>query len=288
VEHVTFLEAPQLQQPPLIAAFRGWNDGGEAATVALRYLVEHWQARPLATLDPDEFYDFQVNRPTVRLDEGVSRVIEWPKAEFASARVGSKDVVLFTAPEPNNRWRSFCNEVLGVARAVGSPLLVTMGAFLTDVPHSRDVPVVGSAADEATADRLGLSRSRYEGPTGITGVLHDLANRSGLPSVSVWAAVPHYLPPAPNPKAALALVERLTDLLDLPVQTAPLRRAATGWEEGVQRLVAESEELSEYLRRLEEATDQPESEEDDEVPSGEAIAAELERFLREQGEQPSG
>ena len=288
MEHVTFLTSPEMDRPPLVAAFRGWNDGGEAATVALRDLTERWHARPFAHLDPDEFYDFQVNRPTVRLEEGVSRVIEWPRAEFSSARVGSKDVVLFSAPEPNNRWRGFCEEVLGVARTVGSPILVTLGAFLTDVPHSRSVPVVGSAADERTAERLGLARSRYEGPTGITGVLHDQANRAGIPSVSIWAAVPHYLPPAPNPKAALALVGRLSDLLDLPVDTSTLVRAATGWEEGIRRLVAESEELTEYLQRLEAAAEETESEPEQEVPSGDAIAAEVERFLREQGDEGEG
>jgi predicted ATP-grasp superfamily ATP-dependent carboligase len=286
VEHVEFLERPTLSQPPLICAFRGWNDGGEAASVAARYMVERWSARKVAVLDPEEFYDFQVSRPTVRLEEGVSRVIEWPAGEFWAANVGGKDVVVFMAAEPNVRWKTFARSVIGTATELGSPLLVTLGAFLTDVPHSRPVPVVGSAVDEETAGRLGLSRSQYEGPTGIVGVLHDSSNRAGLSSISIWAAVPHYLPAAPNPKAALALVLRVSDLLEVDVPTEPLRGAVAAWEQGVAQLVSESDELAEYVRRLEGAADEGEPEvrlADEPVPSGDAIAAELERFLREQG-----
>ena len=290
VDHITFLDRPKLRQPPLVCAFRGWNDGGEAASIALRYLMERWNGRVFAYLDPEEFFDFQVTRPTVRLEGGVSRVIEWPRGEFATATIEGRDVVLFSAGEPNNRWRTFAREVVDTATALGSGMLVTLGAFLTDVPHSRDVPVVGSAADEATARRLGLGRSQYEGPTGIVGVVHDASIRAGLPSVSIWAAVPHYLPAAPNPKAALALVRRASALLEIPVDTGRLARAAEGWEEGVARLLAESEELTEYVSRLESALDAGAEEEEGaatvqpplEGMSGEAIAAELERFLREQ------
>ncbi len=273
-----------------MCAFRGWNDGGEAASIALRYLMERWNGRVFAHLDPEEFFDFQVTRPTVRLEGGVSRVIEWPRGEFAAATVEGRDVVLFSSGEPNNRWRTFAGEVVEAAATLGSGLLVTLGAFLTDVPHSRDVPVVGSAADEATARTLGLGRSQYEGPTGIVGVVHDASIRAGMASVSIWAAVPHYLPAAPNPKAALALVRRASALLDIPVDTGRLARAAEGWEEGVARLLAESEELTEYVSRLESAID-ANGEEDGgaatvqpplEGMSGDAIAAELERFLREQ------
>jgi predicted ATP-grasp superfamily ATP-dependent carboligase len=286
VQHVEFLERPSLSEPPVICAFRGWNDGGEAASVAARYMIERWSARKVAVLDPEEFYDFQVSRPTVRLDEGVSRVIEWPAGEFWAATVGGKDVVVFVAAEPNVRWKTFAGSVIGAATEMGSRLLVTLGAFLTDVPHSRPVPVVGSAADEETARRLGLSRSQYEGPTGIVGVLHDASNRAGLPSISIWAAVPHYLPAAPNPKAALALVRRVSDLLRIDVPTEALRGAVAAWEGGVAQLVSESDELAEYLSRLEGAADEGEPEirmSDEPVPSGEAIAEEFERFLREQG-----
>ncbi|HYT79533.1 MAG TPA: PAC2 family protein [Actinomycetota bacterium] len=287
MDHVTFLNRPKLEQPPLICAFKGWNDGGEAASIALRYLRERWDAKTFATVDPEEFYDFQVTRPTVRLEEGVSRVIEWPKAEFAAASVGGRDVVLFGATEPNVRWRTFTGAVLATAKDIRSPMLVTLGAFLTDVPHSRPVPVVGSAVDEETAGRLGLARSQYEGPTGIVGVLHDASNRSGLPSVSLWAAVPHYLPVAPNPKAALALVDRVSDLLGISVNTEPLTQAVGSWEQTMLGAMEESDELTEYVARLEAAADESIGQArltEEQVPSGEAIAAELERFLREQGD----
>jgi predicted ATP-grasp superfamily ATP-dependent carboligase len=291
MENVVFTEHPKLAEPPIVCAFRGWNDGGEAASIALRYLHERWEARTFAAIDPEEFYDFQVTRPTVRLEDGVSRVIEWPKAEFSVASVQGRDVVLFGAIEPNVRWRGYTEAILGVAKNLRSRLLVTLGAFLTDVPHSRPVPVVGSAADEATANRLGLARSQYEGPTGIVGVLHDAANSNGLSSVSLWAAVPHYLPAAPNPKAALALVERVSALVGLDVDTEPLNRAVGSWERTVLGVLTESEELSEYVARLEAAADEGNDRMDmgeEQVPSGEAIAAELERYLREQGDGGSG
>ena len=291
MDNVTFTEHPKLADPSIICAFRGWNDGGEAASIALRYLHERWEARAFAAIDPEDFYDFQVTRPTVRLEDGVSRVIEWPKAEFSVASVQGRDVVLFGATEPNIRWRAYTEAILGVAQKLRSRMLVTLGAFLTDVPHSRPVPVVGSAVDESTADRLGLARSQYEGPTGIVGVLHDAANRNGIASVSLWAAVPHYLPAAPNPKAALALVERVAALLGLGVDTDPLIRAVGSWEQTVLGVLRESEELTDYVARLEAAADEGRERDDlgeDQVPSGEAIAAELERFLREQGDGGSG
>jgi len=286
MEHIVYLDRPALERPPVICAFRGWNDGGEAASIAARYLIERWHARTFAHLDPEEFFDFQVTRPIVHLVEGVSRVIEWPKGEFAFARVEGRDVVLFTASEPNIRWRTFAGAILEVAKEIGSSMLVTLGAFLTDVPHTRRVPVVGSAADEETAAGLGLARSQYEGPTGIVGVLHDASNRMGLPSVSLWAAVPHYLPAAPNPKAALALIERISALLSMPVETDSMARAVESWEEGVVAVLGENEELSDYVRRLEAAADDslgPIRPGDEVVPSGDVLAAELERFLREQG-----
>jgi predicted ATP-grasp superfamily ATP-dependent carboligase len=285
MEHVTFVERPALSGPVVVCAFRGWNDGGEAATVAVRFLIERWQARPLAYLDPEEFYDFQVTRPTVRLESGVSRVIEWPRGEFFVAAPGGRDVVLFTATEPNNRWRTFAGQIIGTAKELGAEMLVTLGAFLTDVPHSREVPVVGSAYSEETAATLGLARSQYEGPTGVVGVLHDTSNRSGLPSVSLWAATPHYLPAGPNPKAALALVDRVTDLLEVGVDTSSLSEAVARWEEGVARLLAGSDELGEYVARLEAAADDADSDSDDDLrpASAETLAAEVERFLRDQG-----
>ena len=282
--HVTFEDRPKLDSPPVICAFKGWNDGGEAASLAAGFLSERWGGTPFAHLEPDEFYDFQVTRPTVRLEGGVSRVIDWPRGSFACASVSGRDVVVFNSIEPNLKWRSFAEEIIDVARSVGSELLVTLGAFLADVPHTRPVPVVGSAQDEETAERLGLSRSQYEGPTGIVGVLHDASNRAGLTSVSLWAAVPHYLPISPNPKAALALVEQTAALLDIPVESGPLDEAVATWQAGVSRLLGENEELSEYVGRLEAAAGEMEQGlGDGPVPSGDSIAAELERYLREQG-----
>jgi predicted ATP-grasp superfamily ATP-dependent carboligase len=286
---VRFDRRPDLTRPAMICAFQGWNDGGEAASVAARYLRERLGAEPFARLDPEGFYDFQVNRPSVRLAGGVSRVIEWPSAEFAATAGNGRGVVVLVAPEPNVRWRGFAEAVLDTAREVGVEVLVTLGAFLTDVPHARPVPVVGSARDPMEAERLGLARSTYEGPTGITGVLHDTANHAGLDPVSLWAAVPHYLPAAANPKAALALVRRAASLLDLRLDLAPLELAAQRWEEGVAKLLDDNDELADYVRRLEEAADAPDDEDGggsvvaaEPIPSGDAIAAEVERFLREQ------
>jgi len=286
MDYVTYLRRPALERPPMICAFRGWSDGGEAASLAAAYLADQWHARPFAQLDPEEFFDFQVTRPTVRLTDGVSRVIDWPLCEFAEATVAGRSVVVFTAPEPSVRWKAFCGATLAVAGELESGLLVTLGAFLADVPHRGEVPVVGSAFDEDTAERLGLGQSRYEGPTGIVGVLHDTANRLGLRSVSLWAAVPHYLPPASNPKAALALARRVSALLGIPVETDRLASAAREWERGVSKVVNENEELSEYVEGLEEAAANGSDEmklADQPLPTGDAIAAELERFLREQG-----
>ncbi|MBI4261438.1 MAG: PAC2 family protein [Actinobacteria bacterium] len=266
--------------PVVVAAFQGWNDAGEAASGAARFLAERWAATVFARIDPEDFFDFQVNRPTVRLEEGVTRTIEWPASEFHHARVEDRDVVLFTGIEPNVRWRTFASTFVDVARGLGAERLVTRGAFLADVPHTRPVPITGSAYDPAEAQRLGLATSRYEGPTGIVGVLHDASNRAGLPSVSLWAATPHYAPSGPNPKATLALIESLASFLAVEVDPGGLPGAATAWEEAVSDLTEENEPLAQYVRRLEEAHDPGI---DAGRPSAEGLAAEVERFLREQG-----
>ncbi len=296
--HLRFDSQPRLLHPALVCAFQGWNDGGEAASVAARYMMERWEATRFGSIDAEEFYDFQVNRPTVRLDAGVSRVIDWPGPVFAAASPPGRDVVFLTAPEPSVRWRTFTDTVLDACHELRVDLLVTLGGFLTDVPHGRDVPVVGSARTEDEADRLGLSNSRYEGPTGIVGVLHEAANKANLPSVSLWAAVPHYLPVAPNPKAALALVDRACGVLGASVDTAGLGRAVGRWELGVARLLEENEELGDYASRLERGESGDDESDDDgddaleasgltdvmeePIPSGDALAAEVERFLKEQ------
>jgi proteasome assembly chaperone (PAC2) family protein len=276
---VIYESRPELDRPVMISAFRGWNDAGESATTAAAFLKERWRGEPFARIDPEEFFDFQVVRPEVKLVDGVSRVIEWPACEFTHARADGRDVVIFTGIEPNMRWRGFATAIVDVGRALGAERLVTLGAFLADVPHTRAVPVVGSADSPEEAERLGLQTSRYEGPTGIVGVLHDTSNRSGLSSVSFWAAAPHYIPSGANPKAAMALVERVSTFLEADVDVAELRPAVESWEQRVSELVSENDALAEYVHRLEETFG-------DEVtmgtiPSGDSIAAEVERFLRD-------
>ena len=278
--HVRFSRRPDLESPALILAFRGWNDGGEAATGAVAYLRDRWGAQPIADVDPEEFFDFQVTRPNVRLVDGVTRQIEWPESRFWHARVGGRDAVLFLGIEPNVRWRTFSEALVGAGRELGTGIAVTLGAFLADVPHSMEPPVTGSAGDSERAKELGLSTSRYEGPTGITGVLHDAFAKGGVAAASLWAAVPHYLPGGPNPKAALALVRRVSGFLAMPVETDTLERAAQSWESQVSGTIADNPELSAYVQQLEESASQREGL--PEFPSGDALAAELERFLREQ------
>lgn len=282
VDDVRFEREPELDDPVLICAFTGWNDGGEAASTAAGYLRDRWSAERFARLDPEEFFDFQVTRPTVRLVDGVTRRIEWPENDFYSASLPGRDVALFLGIEPNVRWRRYTETVLETARRVGAKSLLLLGAFLADVPHTLPSPVTGSAANTDEAERLGLSSARYEGPSGIVGVLHDAATRAGLPTVSFWAAVPHYLPAGPNPKAALALVQKVSRYLDAPVATDTLERAAGTWESQVSGMIEDNEDLASYVERLEQSAD--EGSDLGEVPSGDALAAELERFLREQRE----
>jgi len=284
VDPIVFSSHPTLERPILVTAFRGWNDAGESASAAATFLKERWKATMFARLDPEEFFDFQVTRPVVKLVDGVSRVIEWPPNEFHHARVGGRDVVLFIGGEPNVRWRTFATAIVDMGRNLGAERLVTLGAFLADVAHTREVPVVGSAPDPEEAARLDLATSRYEGPTGIVGVVHDLSNRAGLPSVSFWAAVPHYVPAGVNPKAVLALVSRVGSFLDVPVDAEELSPAVTEWEQRVTELVEENETLSEYVRRLEEVAGVPPTPN----VSGESLAAEVERFLREIGPEGRG
>jgi proteasome assembly chaperone (PAC2) family protein len=281
VDPVIFEDQPDLDRPVVITAFRGWNDAGESASAAATFLKEQWDGTVFARIDPEEFFDFQVSRPEVKLVDGVSRVIEWPACEFAYAKAGGRDIVIFTGIEPNVKWRTFATAIVDVGRTLGAERLVTMGAFLADVPHTRPVPVVGSADTPEEAERLGLQTSKYEGPTGIVGVLHDLSNRSQLPSVSFWAAAPHYIPSGVNPKAAIALVQRVTSFLGVDADVAELFPAVEAWEQRVNEMVSENDSLVEYVQRLEETAS-------DEIlpgnlPSGDVIAAEVERFLREHG-----
>jgi predicted ATP-grasp superfamily ATP-dependent carboligase len=265
----------------LVAAFRGWNDGAQGASLAASFLAQSWQARRFADLDPEEFFDFQATRPHVALEGGQTRRIDWPDTVFYHAPIPGleRDAVLSLGIEPNLRWRTFAEEVVELARDLGVELVVTLGALLADVPHTRPAPVTGSATDPKLVEELGLASSRYEGPTGIVGVLHDACRRSEIPSASLWAAVPHYASLAASPKAALALCERLAGLLDTKFELADLERAAVAYEQQVSEAVASDEETEAYVRELEERRDALGDELD--VPSGETLAAELTRFLRE-------
>ena len=283
---VEFETRPDLSGATLISAFRGWNDGGEAASTAAAYLRDRWSAKRFARLDPEEFYDFQVSRPMVRLEGGVTRQIEWPAKEFFHAALPQRDVIVLLGIEPNVRWRTYAGSLVEAAKGLSVESFITLGAFLADVPHTVPSPIAGTAPDPELAARLGIAASRYEGPTGIVGVLQDAAARAGMGSISFWAAVPHYLPSGPNPKAALALVEKLSAFLDVPVETDTLSRAANTWEEQVTQMVDQNDDLKGYVQRLEEGTGQ--GQELGDIPSGDALAAELERFLREQRGEEGG
>lgn len=278
---------PELNRPVMVAAFRGWNDAGDAASFAAQHLQRVWGATRIATIDPETFFDFQATRPQVELADGVTRTITWPENEFSAAtfRGGAHDVIVLVGTEPNLRWKTFARLVVSLAQKHGVQLVITLGALLADVPHSRPVPVTGTAADEELIDRLSLQRSRYEGPTGIVGVLHDALGEAGIASASLWAAVPHYLAVTPNPKAALALVDKAVGLVGWPAEVDDLERASAAYEERVSEMVSSDEDVTAYVKLLEDRTDERnrESLEEMELPTGDALAAELETFLRDRG-----
>ncbi|MBA2438094.1 MAG: PAC2 family protein, partial [Acidimicrobiia bacterium] len=253
-------ERPRLDRPVVIAAFEGWNDAGDAATLAAGWLAARWAPSPLADIDPEEFFDFTATRPRVQLDDDGERTIEWPANSFTVGAGSGMDTVVLLGTEPQLRWRSFCAQVVGVADAIGARLVLTLGALLAEVPHDRPTPMVGTATDEAVIERLELTRSTYEGPTGIVGVLHDACARAGLASASLWAAVPAYVPGAPSPKAALALVERSAEVLGVAVTATDLEIAAAAYERQVSEVVAEDEDMTDYVGRLAERFDNGEEE----------------------------
>jgi proteasome assembly chaperone (PAC2) family protein len=283
-ENLRVVEHPTLRRPVMVTAFKGWNDGGQAATVAAGYLVQQWDATRFADIDPEAFMDFQAVRPTVTLDEGLSRRIEWPENAFYHASIpgADRDAVILVGVEPNYRWRGFTDIVTGLARDLGVELVVTLGALLADVPHTRPAPVTGAATDPALVEELGLQLSRYEGPTGIVGVLHDACRGAGLRSVSLWSAVPHYVSLAPSPRAAKALCVRLSDLLGTPIDMTELDEAEAEYAAQVSEAVASDPDTQAYVEELEQRADTIESfAEGGELPTGESLAAELTRFLRE-------
>ena len=284
-EELRIHSRPELEKPVLLAAFRGWNDGAQAASLAAGYLAKTWDAEQFAEIDPEDFFDFQATRPHVSLEDGLTRRIEWPETGFYHARPEGldRDVVLLLGIEPNLRWRTFTELVVGLASELEVELMITLGALLADVPHTRPAPVTGSATDSELVERLGLSASRYEGPTGIVGVLHDACREAGIPSASLWAAVPHYVSLTPSPRAAVALCQRLGSLIGVDIDVDELEEAAQSYEEQVSEAVASDEETASYVEELERRTDS--IEESSDLPSGEALAAELTRFLRERDEE---
>ncbi len=279
---MTEMDFGPLRSPVLIAAFEGWNDAGDAATAAVEHLEIAWSARPIAAIDPDDYYDFQVNRPTVTLVNGETRRIQWPTTRLSLCTLDERDVVLVRGLEPNMRWRAFCDELLAIAHELEVEMCVTLGALLADAPHTRPIPVTGSASDASVAARLQLDGSRYEGPTGIVGVFHDACLRAELSSVSFWAAVPHYVSQPPCPKASLALLHRIEDLLEIGVPLGDLAESARAWERGVDELAEEDSEVADYVRSLEQRDDITELPE----ASGDQIAREFERYLRRGGDEP--
>lgn len=278
---------PELVDPVMVAAFEGWNDAGDAASTAVGHLEREWKGEVFAALDAEDYYDFQVNRPHIWL-EGGSRRVTWPTTRLSVVRVpedrkgGPRDLVLVRGIEPSMRWRSFCNELLGFAHELGVEMVVVMGALLGDTPHTRPVPVTGVTSDPDLARSLSLEESRYEGPTGIVGILQEACTHAGVPAVSLWAAVPHYVSQPPNPKATMALLNRLEDLLSLRIPLGELPEDARAWQLGVDQLAAEDSEVAEYVQSLEEARDTAELPE----ASGEAIAKEFERYLRRRDGAP--
>ena len=295
MEHVVWSSRPALRSPVLVAAFTGWNDAGDAASIALRHLAESWQAEVFAELDPEEFVDYQSTRPQVRLVDGETREIVWPATELLSASTPGGDLVLVTGAEPQLRWRTFCQEIVEVAEELSVSMVITLGALLADVPHRRPVSIIGTASDATLVQRYGLQRSRYEGPTGILGCIHDACTNAGIASLSLWAAVPAYAPSTTSPKAALALLRRTASLVGSPIDASGLEREVGDYEAEVDEYVERDDDLQSYVAQLEHLVDE---DGDDDAPaadtaagdapaehgSAERLVAEVEQFLRDQGE----
>lgn len=242
---------PDLRDPILILAFEGWNDAGEAATRAVRYLAEALQTVPLAEIDPEEFYDFTVHRPVVRLDEGSVRHIEWPSYEFRFGSLASgTEILTGVGAEPHLRWRGFCDEVMSLVEDLGIRRVVLLGAYLADVLYSLPVGVTGFASTPGLMERFSIEPTGYEGPTGIVGVLASRMSDAGIETVSLWAGLPHYIAATPNSRGILALVHKATQVLEFRVDEGPLQRAAADFEGRVAELVASDPALAEYVKDL--------------------------------------
>jgi len=290
---VIWRERPELRAPVMVCAFKGWNDAGEAASAALSYIKGSFDAHDVGEIDPEEFYDFTAVRPTVRLTDGDVREIDWPENSLSAAEVpgADADLVLLQGVEPSLRWRRFTGDVISAARELGVRTVITLGALLADVPHSRPVGVTGITSDEALIERLGFEPPSYEGPTGIVGVLQRACAEEGLPAVSLWASVPHYVAASPNPKVALALVRAFEGAAGLAVDGAELEEAAEDYERQVTAAVASDPEVKAFVERLENALDDAQAEnppDEEQLPSADTIARDFQRFLRQRGPEGPG
>jgi proteasome assembly chaperone (PAC2) family protein len=286
VKHVEWRDRPELKSPTLVCAFKGWNDAGEAASAALGFLVESFDARTVASVDPEDFYDFTAVRPDVRLSEGRTRVIEWPESTLHAAHVAGTDhdLLLLQGIEPSLRWREYTAMMIDLARELSVERVITMGALLADVPHTRPVPMTGIGSDVATVERLGFQQSSYEGPTGIVGVLHHAFSAAGFAAVSLWASVPHYVAAAPNPKAALALIRSFEGVAGIAVDALDLEHSAEEYQRQVDAAVATDPDVKSFVERLEQTLDEVADEiapTPEQLPSADTIARDFQRFLRQ-------
>jgi proteasome assembly chaperone (PAC2) family protein len=294
LDHIRWIRRPELRRPYMIAAFTGWNDAADAASMAVRQLIEYAGAVPLAEVDPEEFTDFATVRPHVRLNEDSQRHIVWPTVSMWTLTIDSVDLILVLGPEPALSWKTFCRQIVGVAQTYNASGIVSLGALLADVPHRRDTQVIGTSTDRYFIDSFDLQRSRYEGPTGILGVLNDMASRSGLVSAALWAAVPAYAAQVPSPKAASSLLQRLSEIIDAHLPTLALDERTDDYEEQIDALISQDESLAKYLERLENMDDDEYDDDDDEsidehdvamsedLVDSDSLMEEVERFLRSQ------
>jgi proteasome assembly chaperone (PAC2) family protein len=278
-------DLPNLRSPVLVCAFRGWNDAAAAASTALTTVADSLDGELIARVDPEEYFDFQSTRPTISLEEGLTRRIDWPENNLIAVQVptADRDLVLLDGTEPNMRWRTFSETIATAADALGIEMVVTLGALIAEVSHTLPVPITGLATSQDLVDELELERSNYEGPTGITGVLHDIFRQTGIESASLWAAVPHYVAAVPNPKAALALLRRLEGLTGIAVEASGLEEESADYEEQIGRAVAANPEIEELVSRIEAEQVDLLSEDGAELPSADSIAREFQKFLRQRG-----
>jgi proteasome assembly chaperone (PAC2) family protein len=281
-------DLPHLRSPVLVCAFRGWNDAAAAASTALAAIAGSLDSELIARVDPEDYFDFQSTRPTITLDEGQTRKIEWPENNLIAVPVpgADRDLVLLDGTEPNLRWRTFSETIATAADALGVEMVVTLGALIAEVSHTLPVPITGLASNQELVEELELERSSYEGPTGIVGVVHDLCRQGGIDSASLWAAVPHYVAAVPNPKAALALLRRLEGLTGIAVEASELEEETTDYEEQIGRAVAANPEIEELVARI-EAEQADLLSEEGELPSADTLAREFQRFLRQRGDDQS-